>query len=75
MKTLSFDVRGMTCGGCSMRVQHVLGKLDGIGKVEVSLNPGAATVAMDPDRVTPDQIVAAIARVGFTATPNAMHQG
>ena len=68
METLNFDLRGMTCGGCSMRVQHVLGKLDGVGKVEVRLRPGFVTVVMDPERVTQTQIESAIAKVGFTAT-------
>ena len=68
MQAVHFDIHGMTCGGCSMRVQHVLGKLDGVGQVEVKLRPGFVTVMIDPERVTPDQIVAAIAKVGFTAT-------
>ena len=59
---VNFDIRGMTCGGCSMRVQHALGKLDGVGKVEVKLRPGFVTMMIDPGRVTPGQIVTAIAR-------------
>ncbi|HSV52766.1 MAG TPA: heavy-metal-associated domain-containing protein [Burkholderiaceae bacterium] len=30
MQNLTFDIRGMNCGGCSYKVQHLLGKLDGI---------------------------------------------
>ena len=48
MQTLSFDVNGMTCGGCTGSVQRALSKLDGIGHAEVSLSPGVATVVIDP---------------------------
>jgi copper chaperone len=69
MQSVTFDISGMTCGGCSMRVQHALAKLDGVGKAEVTLRPGGVTVEMDLKRVTATQIVSAIAKVGFVATP------
>ena len=68
MDTLKLDVRGMTCGGCSARVQHVLGRLEGVGQIDVQLPPGSLTVVVDPTRVTLAQIEAAIAKVGFYAT-------
>ena len=37
MQTLSFDVSGMTCGGCTGSVQRTLSKLDGISQAEVTL--------------------------------------
>ena len=67
MQTLSFDVRGMTCGRCTGGVQRALGKLDGVSHAEVSLHPGIATVAADPTRVTPAQIESAIAKLGNAA--------
>ncbi|MBC7602540.1 MAG: heavy-metal-associated domain-containing protein [Ramlibacter sp.] len=67
MQTLSFDVNGMTCGGCTGSVQRALGKLDGISHVEVSLSPGVATVVADPARVTPAQIESAISQLGYPA--------
>ena len=67
MQTLSFDVNGMTCGGCTGSVQRALSKLDGISHVEVSLSPGVATVAVDPARVTPAQIESAISQLGYPA--------
>jgi len=44
MQTSSFDVEGMTCGGCTGKVQRALSKLDGVSHVDVSLRPGIATV-------------------------------
>ena len=66
MQTLSFDVSG-TCGGCTGSVQRVLSKLDGISHAEVTLNPGVATVVVDPARVTPTQVELVIAGLGYPA--------
>ncbi len=67
MQTLSFDVSGMTCGGCTSSVQRALGKLEGVSHAEVTLHPGVATVQTDPARVTPGQIESAIAKLGYPA--------
>ena len=62
MQTLSFDVSGMTCGGCTGSVQRALSKIDGVVQAEVTLRPGVATVVVDTARVTPDQLEAAITK-------------
>ena len=67
MQTLSFDVSGMTCGGCTGSVQRALSKIDGVSHVEVSLRSGTAAVVVDPERVTSAQIEAAIAGLGYPA--------
>ena len=67
MQTLSFDIGGMTCGGCTGSVQRTLSKLDGIGEAVVTLHPGIATVSADPARVTPAQIESVIAHLGYSA--------
>ena len=67
MQTLSFDVSGMTCSGCTGSVQRSLSKIDGVSHAEVTLRPGVAMVVVDPARVTPAQIESAITRRGFPA--------
>jgi copper chaperone len=67
MQTLSFDVSGMTCGGCTGSVQRALSKIDGVSQAEVTLSPGVATVVADPTRVTAAQIESAIAHLGYPA--------
>ena len=67
MQTLSFDVTGMTCGGCTGSVQRVLSKLDGVSHAEVTLRPGVATLEVDPDRVTAAQVQLVIAGLGYRA--------
>lgn len=71
MTTLSFDVSGMTCGGCTGSVQRALGKIDGVSHAEVTLRPGVATVVVDPARVTSGQIEAAITGLGYAAKARA----
>ena len=66
MQTLTFDVHGMTCGGCTGSVQHALSKLDGISHVEVKL-PGTAIVQADPTRINAAQIESAITKLGYMA--------
>lgn len=67
-KTTSvFKVEGMTCGGCEVGVRLSVKKLDGVEEVEASYEEGRATVTYDAAKVTPEQIVAAIEELGYTA--------
>ena len=75
MQTLSFDVSGMTCGGCTGSVQRVVSKIDGVSHAEVTLRPGVATVAIDPARVTSAQIESAITALGYTAKARPAEHG
>ena len=68
MQTHSFDVNGMTCGGCTGSVQRALGKIAGVSHVAVSLSPGSASMEVDTTRVTPGQIEAAIGNLGYQTT-------
>ena len=65
--TSNFDVTGMTCGGCEVGVRRVVNKLEGIEDVEASHEEGTATVTYQADTVTPDDIIAAIEELGYTA--------
>ena len=64
---LELPITGMTCASCAMRIEKKLNKLDG---VEASVNYATekARVDYDPAAVTPDQLVAAVEAVGYTAT-------
>lgn len=67
MQTLSFDVSGMTCGGCTGSVQRALSKVDGVSQAEVTLQPGTATVLVDPARVSAEKIESVITQLGYVA--------
>lgn len=71
METYKLDVKGMTCGGCTSSVQRAITGLKGVEKVEVTLQPGSATVEADPARVTAQQIVSTLAAMGFEARERA----
>ncbi|MFQ5740265.1 MAG: heavy-metal-associated domain-containing protein [Acidobacteriota bacterium] len=63
----TFEVTGMTCGGCAVGVKMAVKKLEGVHKVEASYQEGQAVVWYDPAKVKPDQIVAAIENLGYQA--------
>lgn len=65
--TDTFVITGMTCGGCEVGVEIALRRLDGVRSAEASYDDGTATVSYDAERVTPDQIVAAIEKLGYKA--------
>jgi copper chaperone len=67
MQTMTFDIQGMTCGGCVGGVQRTLQKIDGVGDIQVSLRPGQASLKVDPSRVSAAQIEAIIAKLGYQA--------
>jgi copper chaperone CopZ len=66
METITLKVTGMTCGGCENAVKRGLARLDGVGEVTASHVDERVTVAFDPARVTPDQIRAKVAAIGYT---------
>jgi copper chaperone len=66
-QSLSFDISGMTCGGCSASVQRALSKIEGISRVQISLDPPGAKVVADTNYVTREQIESAVAVLGYSA--------
>ena len=65
MNTTTINVKGMTCSGCVASVERVLHALDGVGKVDVSLERGEATVEFDATRVKLEDLHAAIEDAGY----------
>jgi P-type Cu+ transporter len=66
--TCTLDIGGMTCASCVRRVEKALSRLDGVAGAEVNLATEVATVQFDPQRVGLDELTAAVARAGYTAT-------
>lgn len=65
MENVSFTVQGMTCGGCVSSVKRVLEALPGVSNVNVTLDPGKATVDYDPARVTREALRDAVQSAGY----------
>jgi Cu+-exporting ATPase len=58
-------VDGMTCAACSNRVSRALRKLDGVDEANVNFATHRAAVTYDPSKVVPDELKAAIQKVGY----------
>jgi copper chaperone len=67
METTRIKVEGMTCGGCVASVTRALQQIDGVAKVEVSLDEAQARIDYDPARVNESQLRTAIEDAGFDA--------
>ena len=59
-------VYDMTCGHCQKRVADAISSLEGVESVEVDLESESATVSFDPQKVSLDEIKAAIRKVGYS---------
>ncbi|MTJ84070.1 MAG: copper-translocating P-type ATPase [Telmatospirillum sp.] len=66
--TVDLVVTGMTCAACSARVEKVLSRVPGVESAAVNLATERARVGIDPGRVSPPQLVAAIEKAGFGAS-------
>ena len=65
METLSLTVTGMSCDGCEQRIDAVLGRLDGVGRVAADHRSGTVSVEHDPDLVAVDVIERRLAHAGY----------
>lgn len=65
MKTINFNVSGMSCGGCSGRLKKVLEKADGVKSADASHEQNSCEVVFDPDAIGKEQIAALIEGANF----------
>lgn len=64
----TLTIEGMTCASCVSHVEKALTRLDGVAAASVNLATETAAVDYDPDAVGPDELAAAVAAAGYTAT-------
>jgi copper chaperone len=67
MATLKLRVTGMTCTHCQAKVAKALQSTEGVYSAIVDLQAGEAEIDFDDDSVTTQQLVAAVAQVGYGA--------
>ncbi|MRH43212.1 copper chaperone CopZ [Aquibacillus halophilus] len=65
MKTLTLNVKGMTCGHCKSAVNGALAELEGIDNVEVNLETGKVDVSFDETKVDETKMKEAIEEQGY----------
>lgn len=67
MEKQKFNVSGMSCSACSARVEQVVGALDGVKSVSVSLLTNSMVVEYDAP-LTAKDVSKAVAEAGYKAT-------
>lgn len=66
-RTVTLHITGMTCGGCVFGTKKVLTKLHGVTAANVSYEKAEAVVTYDDEKVTVEQMIAAVATLGYKA--------
>ena len=64
---LTLTVRGMTCAQCQKKIAAALRGAPGVLAAEVSWQKGTASVTYDADRITEQEIITVIERLGYRA--------
>ncbi len=62
-------VEGMTCGGCASAINLTLKRLDGVLFAQADPEKGTATVIYEKDKLSAEEIVGAINKTGYKASP------
>ena len=70
-KTVTLKVEGMTCDHCSSAIDKKLAATKGVVSCKADHKAGSATVAFKPAEATEADLVAAINKLGFKASPPA----
>ena len=68
MKNVVIKIKGMGCQNCVKAVTDELTALDGVSKVNVSLENACAEVEYDESKVTTDKMIAAITELEYEAS-------
>ena len=69
MKKEKFDITGMSCSACSAAIERTVRKMDGVTAVEVNLLANNMQVEYEDGKVSAQQIVAAVEKIGYGACP------
>ncbi len=65
LKKCTFPVLGMSCAGCSSRVEKTLSAQEGVKDVAVNLALATATVTFEANACNPEMLKAALQKIGF----------
>ena len=65
----TFDITGMSCAACQVRVEKSVEKLDGVESVAVNLLKNSMEVEYDDKKLSEDGIVEAVEKAGYGAAP------
>lgn len=66
-RTHQLSIIGMTCGGCSGRVERVLNATPGVLRAEISHQTNSGTV-VTTDALSTEDVVSIVAETGFVVS-------
>ena len=67
-RTVTLDVKNMTCAVCPITVRKALEKAPGVVRVKVDLGAKTATVTFDPDKADAAALIKATTEAGYPAS-------
>jgi mercuric ion binding protein len=67
-KTVTLDVKNMTCEVCPITVKKALEKVAGVSDAKIDFDKKTATVTFDPDKVQPEALTKATTNAGYPST-------
>ncbi|PZX03995.1 Cu+-exporting ATPase [Psychrobacillus insolitus] len=62
-----FDITGMTCASCAMRIEKGLNKLEGVTFANVNLALENATIEYNPSQISITDIISRVEKLGYEA--------
>lgn len=63
-----FCVEGMHCGSCALLIDDALQDLPGVRSTQTEVKAGRSTVELDMDHTSPEDVINAIAELGYRAS-------
>jgi len=64
-QTVTLSVQSMTCAACPITVKKALSRVDGVSKIEVSLEKREAVVSFDDTKTNVQRLIQATANAGY----------
>ena len=67
-QTVTLSVPGMTCAACPITVKQALSRVNGVDKIDVSLEKKEAVVAFDDTKTSVAALTKATENAGYTSS-------
>jgi mercuric ion binding protein len=67
-KTVTLDVKNMTCELCPITVKKSLEKVSGVNVVKVDFDKKTVSITFDPDKAQPEALIQATTNAGYPST-------
>lgn len=65
----TFKIPDMTCTNCAIKIESLEDDLDGVKEINASYHKLEMVIEYDESKLSDEQIIAAVKKKGYTATP------